>query len=160
MALEQVAPELDAGRSLIWRITGPSVPRLPAEIADIEAIDRLLGRADARDPLFIRTRRSADALNQAFHVPADFAWFHGHFPGDLILPGIAQLRLSIDSGRVLTGHARQPRAIHQLKFKSPVRPDQIVELTLHLIDGGATVLFSYRSSAGEHSSGRLVYGAP
>lgn len=160
LAREQVALELNAGRSLLWRITGAPPTRLPAGVAAIATIDRLLGRMDARDPLFIRTRQSADVLDAAFHVPADFVWFEGHFPGEPILPGIAQLRLAIRSVPALTGREFQPRAVHQLKFKLPIRPDQIVQLGLQLMDDGATVLFSIRSAAGEHSSGRLSCAAP
>jgi 3-hydroxyacyl-[acyl-carrier-protein] dehydratase len=159
LAREQVAPQLDAGRSLLWRITGGPLPGLPSGMACISTIDRLLGRTDAREPLFIRMRQSADTLHAAFHLPGDFVWLEGHFPGEPILPGIAQLRLAIRMVQTLTGREVQPRAIHQLKFKSPVRPDQILELALRLIDDGGTVLFSIRSARGEHTSGRLAYAA-
>ncbi len=159
MALQQAEPELDAGCSPIWRVTGPSGPPLPTEIPAISTIDQLLGRKDAREPLVIRERRSTQARSYAFHVPADFSWFEGHFPGEPILPGIAQLWLAIRNGRALTGHAGQPTAIQQLKFKVPIRPDQILELNLQSTDGGETILFSYRSGRGEHASGRLAYGA-
>lgn len=159
LALQQAGPELEAGCSPIWRVTGPSVPPLPTEIPDISTIDHLLGRKDAREPLVIRKRGSTEALNFAFHVPADFPWFEGHFPGEPILPGIAQLWLAIGNARALTGHSGQPTAIQQLKFKAPMRPDQVVELNLQSIDGGENILFSYRSATGEHASGRLAYGA-
>jgi 3-hydroxymyristoyl/3-hydroxydecanoyl-(acyl carrier protein) dehydratase len=160
LALQRVGLEGAAASDYFWRVTGPSLPALPAETIDIAAIDQLLGRTDAREPLFIRTQSSARALHQAFHVPSDFAWFEGHFPGEPILPGIAQVRMAISSGRVLLGHAGQPRAIYQLKFKAPIRPDHILVLNLQRLDDRATVLFSYRSASGEHASGRLAYAAP
>ena len=160
LALQRVGLGGVLAPGYVWRVMGPSLPDLPAESVDSAEIDELLGRTDAREPLFIRTQCSAETLHQAFHVPLDCAWFAGHFPGDPILPGIAQLRLAISSGRVLLGHARQPTAIKQLKFKAPIRPDQILALNLQRLDGGATVLFSLRSASGEHASGRLDYAAP
>lgn len=160
LALQRVGLEPDVTLVSICRVTGPALPDLPKEAADIAAVDQLLGRTDAREPLFICTQHSAEALHQAFHVPSDFAWFDGHFPGHPILPGIAQLRLAIKCGRTLLGHSGQPRAIYQLKFKAPIRPDHVVALNLQRLDGGGTVLFSYRSASGEHSSGRLAYAAP
>lgn len=160
LALQQVAPDRDFARSLLWRITGGPMARFPTGVVAVSTIDRLLGRTDARDPLLIRTRQSVDALDAAFHLPADLVWFRGHFPDEPVLPGLAQLRLAIRSVPALTGPESQPRAIHQLKFKLPVRPDQIIELALRRNDDGATVLFSIRSAAGEHSSGRLTYAAP
>lgn len=160
LALQRAGLGDVAAPDYVWRVTGPSLPDLPTETVDIAAIDELLGRTDAREPLFIRTQCSTETLHHAFHVPRDFAWFAGHFPGDPILPGIAQVRLAINSGRVLLGHAGQPRAIKQLKFKVPIRPDHVVALNLQRLDGGATVLFSLRSASGEHASGRLDYAAP
>lgn len=160
LALQQAGLGGVSAPDYVWRVTGPSLPDLPAETVDMAAIDRLLGRTDAREPLFICTQCSVETLHQVFHVPTDFAWFAGHFPGDPILPGIAQVRLAISSGRVLLGHAGQPEAIYQLKFKAPIRPDHILALNLERVDGGATVLFSFRSASGEHASGRLAYAAP
>lgn len=160
LARQQAAPDPDAARPLVWRITGSPMPPIPTGVADIATIDRLLGRTDARAPLLIRARQSAEALDAAFHLPADLVWFAGHFPGEPVLPGLAQLRLAIGNVPALTGRAFQPRAVHQLKFKLPVRPDQIVELALRRHDSGAAVLFSIRSAAGEHSSGRLICGPP
>jgi 3-hydroxymyristoyl/3-hydroxydecanoyl-(acyl carrier protein) dehydratase len=157
LALQRVGMGDISVANYVWRVTGPSLPSLPAEAKNVAAVDQLLGRTDAREPLFIRTQLSAGTLHQVFHVPPDFAWLAGHFPGDPILPGIAQVRLAVSSARVLLGHAGQPRAIYQLKFKAPIRPDHILELNLQRLDAGATVQFSYQSASGEHASGRLAY---
>ena len=160
LALQRAGLGGVAAPDYIWRVTGPSLPDLPTETVDIAAVDQLLGRSDAREPLFIRTQYSLETLQQEFHLPPDFAWFEGHFPGDPILPGIAQVRLAISSARVLLGHAGQPTSIKQLKFKAPIRPDHILALNLQRLDGGATVLFRIRSASGEHASGRLAYATP
>ncbi|MEQ1801098.1 MAG: hypothetical protein ABL989_04185 [Gammaproteobacteria bacterium] len=158
LALGQVAPEVGTCASPVWRVTGPATPPLPSVVLDLATLDQLLGRADAGQPLFIRVCHSAVGLEQAFHVPADLSWFSGHFPGEPILPGIVQVKFAVDGARTLPGYRGPPCALQQLKFKMPIRPEQVVQLALRITDGGATVLFSFRSAAGEHSSGRLACG--
>ena len=143
---------------LTWRYTTLPLGTLPVEVADSTALDRLLGRTNRREPLLVRRRQSTDSLQQVFHIPADLAWFDGHFPGEPILAGVVQLKWAIDAARILTGGAAHPGTIQQLKFKSPIFPGSIVELAVKSIDGGRTVTFRYGSVAGEHSSARLGYG--
>ena len=118
------------------------------------------GQTDRRQPVVTHAHQSAEVVHRVLRIPEDLTWFEGHFPGDPILPGIIQLKWVIESAQCMTGAGTQPGAIHQLKFKLPIRPGTIVDLTLRSVDGGATVKFSYRSEAGEHASGRLIYRMP
>lgn len=156
--LELAGIASDAGISAAWRVTGPVTVNLPESVPDLVTLDRLLGRADAGQPLLIRDHRSADTLLQAFHVPADLSWFSGHFPDQPILPGIVQVKFAVDGVASLLGRPAGPRTLQQLKFKAPIRPDQVVQMAIQVADGGEAAAFTFRSAAGEHSSGRLVYG--
>lgn len=99
-------------------------------------------------------------LRKVLHVPADLHWFDGHFPGEPILAGVVQLKWAIEAAAQLVDAPGGVRTIQQLKFKLPIRPETTLDLTLERVDGGRAVVFRYRSAAGEHSSGRLVYGLP
>ncbi len=77
-----------------------------------------------------RPRPGASGLFDV-HVPEDFYYFQGHFPGEPILPGIVQLEVLV-LGQVeaswpeLTRVARMTR----LRFKKPIRPGDDLELAL------------------------------
>ncbi len=64
---------------------------------------------------------SADAV-----VPQDSPWFCGHFPGDPVLPGIAQLGIIFD----IIEHLRDFRltGIKRVRFKKIIRPDDILNI--------------------------------
>jgi 3-hydroxymyristoyl/3-hydroxydecanoyl-(acyl carrier protein) dehydratase len=128
----------------------------PAAVEALGEIDAMLGRTDAREPLHVATlAHCAEAVHRVLHVPPDLAWFMGHFPSEPILPGIVQVGWAVNAARVLTGRAEGPASVQQLKFKSPIRPQSIVDLALARVDGGVT--FAFRSARGECSSGRLLY---
>ena len=62
----------------------------------------------------------------------DSPWFSGHFPGDPILPGIAQLgavfaaiREAADKDIIITG-------VKRVRFKQIIRPDDRMEISISL----------------------------
>ena len=156
LALEKAGLGGRASTGIVWRYTAQPLPVLPAQVEAIGALDAVLGRADTRDPLCVATlAHFAEALHQVLHVPADLPWFQGHFPTEPILAGIVQVRWAVDAARILTGRTEGPASVQQLKFKSPIRPESIVDLTLACLDGAVT--FAFRSAVGECSYGRLQY---
>lgn len=152
-----IAP--DPGPRITWRYTATKPELLPREVADAATLDRLVGRHDRHEPLLVAKRQSTGLLQQVLHVPSDLAWFDGHFPDEPILAGVVQLHWAIAAAQALRDSAAQPHSIQQLKFKSPIRPESIVELTAKTAGPGGTVTFVYRSASGEHSSARIGFGA-
>ena len=62
-------------------------------------------------------------MSATVHVPADSPWFIGHFPGNPVYPGIAQLGLVFD---LLQKHADTPLKlvdISRVRFKQMVVPE-------------------------------------
>jgi 3-hydroxymyristoyl/3-hydroxydecanoyl-(acyl carrier protein) dehydratase len=51
------------------------------------------------------------------------------------------------------------QGLEQLKFRKVIRPGREVALTLSCLPSGKGVEFRYASDAGEHSSGRIRFGA-
>ncbi len=45
------------------------------------------------------TQSDKNEITADIHVPPDSPWFCGHFPGEPILPGVAQLGMVIDAIR-------------------------------------------------------------
>ena len=52
-------------------------------------------------------------MNATIEVPAGGAYFEGHFPGRPILPGVAELTLTLDA---LTREARRPVCLQRISF--------------------------------------------
>ncbi len=57
-------------------------------------------------------------------------WFFGHFPGDPILPGIAQLAMVFDVINKAHRDNRKISEIRRVRFKQVIRPDDRMELTI------------------------------
>jgi len=83
--------------------------------------------------------------------------FDGHFPGNPILPGVAQLDWAIGWGREafqVPGHFAR---IDALKFQQVVPPGTLLELALDWSAERGTLGFRYTSAAGVHASGKVVF---
>jgi len=59
-------------------------------------------------------------------VPQDSPWFCGHFPGDPVLPGIAQLGIAFDIAEQLRNV--KLTGIKRVRFKKLIRPDDILNI--------------------------------
>jgi len=62
-------------------------------------------------------------------------WFPGHFPGEPILPGIAILSMVMDVIRhheAEIGSKVRITGIKRVRFKLPVRPEELVKITVSL----------------------------
>lgn len=63
-------------------------------------------------------------------VPAELAWFAGHFPERPILPGVAQIGWAIAYAREQFGFAGDPSVIDRVKFLRATGPGARLELEL------------------------------
>jgi len=97
------------------------------------------------------------------HIAADLAVFDGHFPGQPILPGVAQVDWAIAWGRERFGIAAAFLRLEALKFHLPVAPGAQLEAEWHWNAAADTLRFEFRSALGVHCNGRAVFanaGAP
>jgi len=67
-------------------------------------------------------------ISADIQVPRDSTWFSGHFPGDPILPGIAQLGMVFDAIRQLGNQNIKISSINRVRFKQIIRPDDHLEI--------------------------------
>lgn len=63
-------------------------------------------------------------------VKNDSPWFSGHFPGDPILPGIAQLAIVFDAINQIHKGKKKISEIQRVRFKQVIRPDDPMQLTI------------------------------
>ena len=63
-------------------------------------------------------------------VTPDSPWFSGHFPGDPILPGIAQLAMVFDVIKEWTHDDLKITFVRRVRFKQTVKPGDQLKLTI------------------------------
>jgi 3-hydroxyacyl-[acyl-carrier-protein] dehydratase len=61
-------------------------------------------------------------------VAADSPWFTGHFPGNPILPAIAQLKMVADVLSLARGEELYIHRLSRVKFKKPVAPGALLTI--------------------------------
>ncbi|GAB3246083.1 AMP-binding protein [Chitinimonas naiadis] len=119
----------------------------------------LLALFDVRRPAArLLSHTEAQALLRV-EVAASLPYFDGHFPVAPILPGVAQLEIALLFGRELFPVAPVFLRMEAIKFQQVITPGMAVELELGFNAEKQSLSFKFSSVAGQHASGRLVFGA-
>ncbi len=94
-------------------------------------------------------------------VPQGSAWFSGHFPGDPVLPGIAQLGIVYDVLCRSLGDQPCIAGFSRVKFRKILRPQDCLKITI-VPKNEAGGLYAFRIAAsGEIAcSGNLTLRKP
>jgi 3-hydroxymyristoyl/3-hydroxydecanoyl-(acyl carrier protein) dehydratase len=92
------------------------------------------------------------------HVPAELAYFAGHFPGMPILPGVVQIDWAVRYASQHLALSGDFVALENIKFLALVLPDAKLELNLNWDAEKMRLDFSFSTSQRKHSSGRLIFG--
>jgi 3-hydroxyacyl-[acyl-carrier-protein] dehydratase len=72
-------------------------------------------------------------LSASAEVKPDSPWFSGHFPGNPILPGIAQLALVFEAIKQGAADDLRISSVRRVRFKQIVKPDDRLEITVQSI---------------------------
>ena len=142
-----------------WRF----VDALPVN-AQGKTTEALLGALFA-PPVAARPLRPVPAWQvvEPAHAVAEIALapellvFDGHFPGTPILPGVAQIDWAIVWARERFALTARFLRLDALKFSQPATPGMRLAIEWHWNAETSTLQFEYRSDAGRHSSGRVVF---
>ncbi|MBR9981037.1 MAG: polyketide synthase dehydratase domain-containing protein [Desulfatitalea sp.] len=98
--------------------------------------------------LTIRTPYDAQSLAADVHVPPSSPWFNGHFPGNPILPGVAQLGMVFDVIRHAFDDSVRVVEVSRVRFKQMILPDDHLVVTAEARPGRDGV-FAFRIIKGE-----------
>jgi 3-hydroxymyristoyl/3-hydroxydecanoyl-(acyl carrier protein) dehydratase len=108
--------------------------------------------------------RTAERVVMRVSVPPDLRFFEGHFEGEPMLPGIAQLlALAHRRAREVFGALGREKRIVRVKFEAVIRPGDALDLVLERSagsgEGEAQVRFEITRDGARCASGAIVYGA-
>lgn len=94
-------------------------------------------------PTELTRQIDADRAELLLRVDAALPWFVGHFPGQPLLPGVAQLHWVMHYGVTLLAPGKQFAAVDSIKFQQPVLPDAALRLQLNWNPQKRQLSFSY-----------------
>jgi 3-hydroxyacyl-[acyl-carrier-protein] dehydratase len=63
-------------------------------------------------------------------VPAEATWFDGHFAGDPILPGVAQIALVTELLKRALKRPVSPQRVSRVRFKKMIRPHDTIAVQI------------------------------
>jgi 3-hydroxymyristoyl/3-hydroxydecanoyl-(acyl carrier protein) dehydratase len=73
-------------------------------------------------------RSEENEISADFHVPSESPWFDGHFPGEPILPGVAQIGMVFDAIRKARNQDLKLSSVRRVRFKRIIRPDDQLKI--------------------------------
>ena len=94
-------------------------------------------------------------------IPADSPWFKGHFPGDPLLPGIAQLHLVMEAVRAALGQDVRLTGLKRVRFKRIIRPEETIDIAVDPVPDKPGLYRFQLTIDGENAcSGLMMTGPP
>jgi len=96
---------------------------------------------------------SGECARYELRLQPELRWFEGHFPGQPILPGVAQLHIAALLAERTWGDPFEGREMSRVKFRHVMLPDEQVSLTL--VKSGSRLDFQYIREGEVVASGTL-----
>ena len=90
-------------------------------------------------------------------VPADLRWFEGHFNGNPVLPAVVQMREALRLVASIWPDLESLRRITRAKFQRPIRPSDLLQVSLTRVRGTNKAAFEFRRKGETCSSGTLEF---
>lgn len=108
----------------------------------------------------ITSRITAEGVSLRFVAAPSCGYFDGHFPGEPVLPGIAQLDLALQAARQLIGPDVALGGLRGLRLRLPIHPDDEFEVSLVRTVASHIVRLEIRVAEGVATAGVLLLATP
>jgi 3-hydroxyacyl-[acyl-carrier-protein] dehydratase len=103
----------------------------------------------------------AVTMTDQVSIPAGSPWFQGHFPGDPLLPGIAQLHLVMEAIRATLDEAVCLTGLKRVRFKRIIRPEETIDIAVDPVQDKPGMYRFQLTIEGENAcSGIMLTGPP
>ena len=107
----------------------------------------------------VDSRWEEGEIRARIRVPADSPWFDGHFPGEPVLPGIAQLGMVHDLICRVLGQQLPVARVSRVRFRQMIRPEQHLTLTVQRDEATGSHRFRITGGEGSICTGQLTLAA-
>lgn len=94
-------------------------------------------------------KSSSGEVSASVAMAADSQWFSGHFPGEPVLPGIAQLGIVLDALTQTSRGKLRIAGFSRVRFKQLIRPDDPLEVVISPLETEPGA-YSFRLTTGKH----------
>jgi 3-hydroxymyristoyl/3-hydroxydecanoyl-(acyl carrier protein) dehydratase len=108
-------------------------------------------------PEICSSERIANGARLQLKIPADLAYFEGHFPGCPLLPGVVQVSWAIELGRRELAFEGSFRSLSAVKFMRVILPGASVSLVLEYAPDKRQLDFIYEHDGRMCSSGSALF---
>jgi 3-hydroxymyristoyl/3-hydroxydecanoyl-(acyl carrier protein) dehydratase len=109
--------------------------------------------------ILITNTSKKDEVMLDLEISSKIEAFHGHFPGNPILPGVVQIDWAMRFASIYLGVEKPAMHDFQVKFYNIIRPDVPISLTLKFDRPRNRLSFLYQSGDILMSSGQSRLGA-
>jgi 3-hydroxymyristoyl/3-hydroxydecanoyl-(acyl carrier protein) dehydratase len=109
------------------------------------------------EPIVLAERIAPPEAELELEIPADLAYFRGHFAGAPVVPGVVQLKWAIDAARRHLTAGGAFAGMEVLKFQRVLLPGALATLTLKWVAAEGKLYFSYALAEARFSSGRVLF---
>ena len=100
-------------------------------------------------------------LHADVHIPSTSAWFDGHFPGQPLLPGIAQIGMVLDLIRQGTHQPVSLVEIRRVRYKKMILPEDRIRIeAVPKAEKDGEYTFRIIKDKELVASGNLIVGRP
>jgi 3-hydroxymyristoyl/3-hydroxydecanoyl-(acyl carrier protein) dehydratase len=110
---------------------------------------------EVAEPLLIEVKVAENRAEMSLAIPRELIYFRGHFPAFAVLPGVVQIDWVMIYGRRYLKIGDATAQTLQVKFRKIIRPGDRLTLTIVNEPAHSRMQFSYASTEGTLSSGRI-----
>jgi 3-hydroxymyristoyl/3-hydroxydecanoyl-(acyl carrier protein) dehydratase len=107
-------------------------------------------------PTVLAEEATDDGLVLTLQVDEDIIYFQGHFATYPLLPGVTQIDWAYHYGTTRLKIPTIFQGMEVIKFFKPISPGSTLELRLNWNENTQKLNFTFQSSEGKHSSGRIL----
>jgi acyl-coenzyme A synthetase/AMP-(fatty) acid ligase len=133
-----------------------SLPLTTQGKVDQVLLMQLLNTDQTKLPQVQSIHSTADQVELMLKVPASLIYFPDHFASYPILPAVVQIAWVAHFSKLFFEQAQSFLTMEVIKFAKPIQPNAELTLTLNWKTDTGKLQFSFSSTQGTHSSGRLL----